>query len=66
MINDKCYACDKILSGKTFWAITRDGQKVHIGPVCFKKIKAAFPEGYQPTLGGPKLYLIAATEKKRG
>lgn len=35
-----------------------DDQTAFVGPECFKKIRAAGDDGYQPPLGGPRLYLI--------
>lgn len=52
----KCFACDKPLKSEPHWADTRDDQIVPVGPCCFKKIKKAGETGYQPPLGGPKLY----------
>ena len=54
---DKCFACDKpITTPEQAWADTRDAQIVRVGPECFNKIARAGDAGYQPALGGPKLY----------
>lgn len=53
---DKCYACGKQLKIETLKALTSDGQTVFVGPDCYKCIKKAHTAGYQPPLGGPKLY----------
>jgi hypothetical protein len=44
-------------------AVTADGQEVHVGADCAKKIIAAGLSGYQPPLGGPKLYGWEIREK---
>jgi hypothetical protein len=55
---NKCFACDKIMKKEalTANADTQDGQTVMVGPDCLKRIIAAGNQGYQPPLGGPKLY----------
>lgn len=56
---DKCFACGKILHEiKHSRAITIDSQVVFVGPECSKRIESAEREGYQPPLGGPKLYSL--------
>mgnify|MGYP001607889396 CR=1 FL=1 len=54
----KCFACDRKLGRNPILADTRDGQTVFVGSECWKLIKASGEAGYQPSLGGPKLYLI--------
>lgn len=50
----KCFACDRKLGKNPNVAVTCDvAQVVQVGTECFKRIG---PEGYQPPLGGPKLY----------
>jgi len=44
------------MKGRKYLADTRDGQTVFVGPECFKHIRAAGDEGYQPPLGGPRLF----------
>lgn len=53
---DKCFACNKTLKSRPYPVDTRDDQVVMVGPECFKHIKKAGADGYQPPLGGPKLY----------
>jgi hypothetical protein len=36
-----------------------DEQTAFVGSDCFKKVRAAGAEGYQPPLGGPKLFEIS-------
>ncbi len=56
-MSDKCFACEKPLRDpKPAWADTRDDQMVLVGPDCKRKILRAGEAGYQPPLGGPKLY----------
>lgn len=59
----KCFACDKILTGARQYvrAETSDGQRVLVGRECFRKIKDAGDQGYQPPLGGPKLFPLKET-----
>lgn len=54
----KCFACDRKLGSNPFVADTRDSQFVYVGSECFKYIKTAGDDGYQPPKGGPRLFLI--------
>ncbi|MBX4189754.1 hypothetical protein KW791_00430 [Candidatus Parcubacteria bacterium] len=55
----KCFACDKkLLKGQIARVDTRDDQIVEVGPKCYYKIVLAGEKGYQPQLGGPKLFEI--------
>lgn len=54
-MTNKCFACDKPLT-KPYRANTLDGQVVLVGSDCYGHIKAAGEQGYQPPMGGPKLY----------
>ena len=56
-MQDKCFACDKKLK-VPYLVQTEDGQKVFVGPECFKRVAVAGKRGYQPPLGGPKLILL--------
>lgn len=58
LARDKCFACDKPLGKSPALVDTRDAQTVYVGSECFKKIRAAGDSGYQPPLGGPRLYLL--------
>jgi hypothetical protein len=56
---EKCWACGKKFKPGTErkMAITNDGQCVYVGPVCYGYIaRAGEREGWQPPLGGPRLY----------
>jgi hypothetical protein len=54
----KCFACGKSLNWDNHATVdTRDDQFVSVGPECFRKIKVAGEQGYQPPLGGPRLWL---------
>lgn len=52
----KCYACGKPIKHAGYPVDTLDEQVVDVGPECFRKIKAAGAAGYQPPLGGPRLF----------
>ena len=52
--HNKCFACDKRVGKNPHVAVTSDGQRVYVGSECFKKLDGY---GYQPPLGGPKLYM---------
>ena len=54
---DKCFACGKRLSGNPYVSDTRDAQIVYVGSDCYRRIRIAGDEGYQPPRGGPRLYL---------
>lgn len=57
--DDKCFACGKAFrDGKKLLADTREDQKVFVGSACMKKIIRAGEAGYQPPLGGPRLYPV--------
>lgn len=53
---NKCFACGKRLGKNPPIADTRDGQRVYVGSECFKYIKLGGDNGYQPPLGGPRLW----------
>lgn len=57
--HEKCFACARpFRAGAKLPTLvdTRDGQTVLVGPECAKKIEAAGEAGYQPSMGGPRLY----------
>jgi hypothetical protein len=55
--NGQCFACGKPFGAKQPKEVfTSDPQMQHVGPECFRKIRAAGNEGYQPPLGGPRLW----------
>ena len=58
MNNEKCFACDRRLGRNPHLIDTRDGQTAFVGSECFKLIKASGEFGYQPPLGGPRLWTI--------
>lgn len=57
MRKDKCFACDKVLGANPKLVRCIDEQTVYVGSECYKKIIKS-PNGYQPSLGGPRLYEI--------
>lgn len=58
MIVIKCFACDKITSRPRLVRCI-DEQTVMVGSDCFRYIRDAKNKGYQPPLGGPKLFEIS-------
>lgn len=54
----KCYACDKPLESllHRHAVETEDGQRQYVGPDCFERVRVAGVIGYQPPLGGPRLF----------
>jgi hypothetical protein len=56
-LDERCYACNKPLKkASPRIVLTSDGQPVYVGPDCGRKIDMAGSDGYQPPLGGPRLY----------
>lgn len=60
---EKCFACGRSFRLNGYgvvvyhpWALTLDGQRIQVGHDCYKKIVRAGEAGYQPPLGGPKLW----------
>lgn len=64
-MSDKCFACGKPLRAllTPFEVDTRDGQTVFVGPECNRKVQSAGEAGYQPPLGGPRLYPLAQPDR---
>ncbi len=60
---EKCFACGRKTGKSPELVDTRDGQLVYIGSECFKLVQTAGEEGYQPPLGGPRLWLIRQGKK---
>lgn len=61
--DDKCFACGRSFRENSYGrvvfhpvALTIDGQCVFVGHDCHRKICAAGHTGYQPSLGGPRLW----------
>lgn len=60
----RCFACNKpVRTSAVRLADTRDDQIVEVGPDCFKRIHRAGQGGYQPRLGGPRLYPMAPSNE---
>lgn len=53
----RCFACDRRVKNPTL-VDTFDGQTVLVGSECFRLIKSAGNQGWQPPKGGPRLYTI--------
>ena len=59
MKETKCYACFKKVSNPKI-VDTHEDQFVHVGSNCFNTIRIAGSQGYQPTKGGPRLFLMTS------
>jgi hypothetical protein len=55
---ERCYACDRKLGKSPKLVTCEDEQDVYVGSECYKLIVAGATQGYQPPLGGPRLYLL--------
>ncbi len=56
----RCFACDRALGKNPKLVDTRDDQTVYVGRECYKLVVAAGEAGYQPPIGGPKLWVLRA------
>ena len=61
---ERCFACNaRLTRPKSVFLSDKlsDGRQydVHVGPECFKHVKAAGVTGHQPPKGGPRLFLRA-------
>ena len=54
----QCFACGRKLGKTPYTVDTRDDQTVAVGSECYKLVKAAGENGYQPPKGGPRLWLL--------
>jgi hypothetical protein len=55
----QCYACGKPRKSELCRVVRcSDEQTVFVGPECFRRIKRSGEAGYQPPLGGPRLFLV--------
>jgi hypothetical protein len=52
----KCFSCNQRLTANVWQAVTVDGQEVLVGSCCAKQIILSGMDGWQPKLGGPRLY----------
>jgi hypothetical protein len=53
----KCYACNRdLIPMDKHTVYTADDQQQFVGPDCYKRIRKAGNKGFQPKLGGPRLY----------
>jgi hypothetical protein len=53
-----CFACGRPLGRNPALIDSRDGQTAFVGNGCLKNIAAAREAGYQPSRGGPRLYML--------
>lgn len=61
MERERCYACDRLLSTKRplrLVNVAREEQNVEVGPECYRHVRAAGADGWQPLKGGPRLYPV--------
>ena len=58
-LHGRCYACDRLIRTRRApcEVFTSDRQLVWVGSECYRKILAAGGSGYQPPLGGPRLFV---------
>lgn len=68
---ERCFACNARLARPESVFLTdklSDGRQyeVHVGPECFKHVKASGVTGYQPAKGGPRLFLLAEDAARVG
>ena len=55
-MNEVCFACGKRVGSSPSMVITEDGaQTVYVGRECAKHILSSL-DGWQPPLGGPRLF----------
>ena len=62
---EKCFACGRKLGETPMLVDTRDDQLVYVGRECAKLVIASGEAGYQPPLGGPRLYALAQCKTKQ-
>lgn len=63
-MSDKCFACDRpIIDG--YLVGCADEQDVSVGNECFRNIRRAGESGWQPPLGGPRLYCLEIANQMR-
>ena len=55
---NRCYACNRKLGKSPKLVTCEDEQDVYVGSECYKYIVVGAAQGYQPPLGGPRLYLF--------
>jgi hypothetical protein len=54
---EPCFACDCPMNSK-YLVRCIDEQTVFIGSECFKRVRTAGADGWQPSKGGPRLFTI--------
>lgn len=63
-MNERCFACGRKLGKKPHIVDTLEDQFPPVGSECFKLIEKAGTKGYQPSTGGPRLYLLTEERKR--
>ena len=61
-----CFVCGRGLRGKGWTVYCTDEQAPRVGPDCYKKVVAAGEAGYQPPLGGPRVWAVMEHAKTVG
>lgn len=65
-MGEKCFACGRpIIQGDGYLVGCADEQDVGVGGECYRKIRKADVAGYQPPLGGPRLYVLEVSNQMR-
>jgi hypothetical protein len=62
-VTERCFACDRVIkdtgdSARSHLVECIDEQTAFIGPECFRKVKRAGVDGWQPPKGGPRLFCL--------
>jgi hypothetical protein len=65
-----CYACGKRTKGTRDFMLTvcledDDGRRVPVGPDCYRRVRGQGHFGFQPTKGGPRLFIDEAARLER-
>lgn len=54
---ERCFACGRLIRRREPLRVdTRDDQTVFVGSDCYRMVMDAGEAGYQPPLGGPRLF----------
>lgn len=61
----RCFACDRPLSPNPYPVSCVDDQWVYVGVNCWRMVRAAGSDGYQPPKGGPRLFPLRPEHLER-
>ena len=64
-MSDNCFVCGKKLGKNPRRVDTHEDQFPSVGVECYKIVKAAGAAGYQPPLGGPRVWVITEDRLQR-